>query len=99
MAFIQPCWAIEISAIPLAYIILFISVTLKSPKFIQNNDISYGVYIYAWPIQCVIACFITIYAISINIWAYIILCWVVTAIFAVCSWFLLEKPILSKVRS
>lgn len=98
MTFIPYCWATEICAIPMTYIILYISVRLKSPKFIQENDISYGVYIYAWPIQALIATIIVVYGIHANIWIYTIICFIVTAIFASLSWFLLEKPILKKVR-
>lgn len=47
MSFLPYGWATEISAIPLTYIILFVSLKLKSPDFIRSNDISYGVYIYA----------------------------------------------------
>lgn len=98
MTYVPSYWAIEICAIPMIYIILFIAVTLKSPKFIQENDISYGVYIYAWPIQCVIACFIAKYRINISVWMYLVICLIIVAIFAIVSWFLLEKPILNRVR-
>ena len=95
---LPPYWAVEILALPLAYIVLFISVTLKSPKFIQKNDISYGIYVYAWPIQCVVAAFMKAYSVNINIWEYIIICWLITAFLSIISWFYLEKPILDKVR-
>lgn len=90
--------AIEICAIPMCYILLFISVKLKSPKWIQENDISYGMYIYAWPIQVVVACFWNINSIPHNIIIYIIVCMILTVILATISWFLIEKPILDKVR-
>ena len=89
--------AMEICAIPMIYIILVISIKLKSPKWIQKNDISYGIYIYAWPIQTVISCFWNIYSIPHNITAYIIICMILTIILATLSWFLIEKPILKKV--
>lgn len=98
MSILPYCWAVEISAIPMTYIILYISVKLKSPKFIQENDISYGVYIYAWPIQTLIAIMLISYGINCNVWIYTIICFIVTGIFATLSWFLIEKPILRKVR-
>lgn len=98
MSLVPYCWAIEICAIPMIYIILYISVKLKSPKFIQDNDISYGVYIYAWPIQTLIATILIIFGVSFNIWTYTILCFIVTGIFAGLSWFLVEKPMLKKVK-
>ena len=98
MSVIRYYWAIEICAIPMIYIILYISVTLKSPRFIQENDISYGVYIYAWPIQTLIATVLAVYGITCNVWIYTVICFIVTAIFASLSWFFIEKPILSKVN-
>lgn len=98
MNFIPYCWAIEICAVPLIYIILYISVNLKSPKFLQENDISYGVYIYAWPVQTLIATILVIFGVSFNIWTYTIICFIVTGTFASLSWFLIEKPILKKVK-
>lgn len=98
MTILPNYWAIEICAIPMVYIILFISIKLKSPKWIQRNDISYGIYIYAWPIQTVIACFLIVNSIHLNIFIYIIICMILTSGFATISWFLIEKPILDKVR-
>ena len=88
----------EICAIPMLYIILYISLKLKSPKFIQENDISYGIYIYACPIQCLIALIMVVYGCSVNIWIYNVVCFIVTSIFALFSWFIVEKPILNRVN-
>ena len=98
MAFLPSYWAIEISAIPMTYIILSLSMMIKSPKFIQKNDISYGVYLYAWPTQVFVACIIKSFGVSINVWCYMVISWIITCGFAAFSWFLLEKPILNKVR-
>ena len=98
MTILPNYWAMEICAIPMVYIILFLSIKIKSPKWIQKNDISYGIYIYAWPIQTVIACFLIINSININIYLYMIICMIATGGFATLSWFLVEKPILNKVR-
>lgn len=97
MSVIPYCWACEICAIPMLYMILYISLTLKSPQFIMNNDISYGVYIYAWPIQTLIAIFLAVYQIKCNILEYLIICFSLTVLFAFLSWILVEKPILKKV--
>ena len=98
MSTLRYAWATEICAIPMTYIILYISVRLKSPKFIQENDISYGVYIYAWPVQTLIAIILAVYGVTCNVWIYTLICFIVTCGFASLSWFLLEKPILKKVR-
>lgn len=99
MSLLPQCWACELSAIPMIYIILFISVKLKSPSFIKKNDISYGLYIYAWPLQSLIADYILINGVEINVYLYILICWVVSAIFATVSWFKVEKPVLNKVNN
>lgn len=85
-------------AIPMTYLLLVLSVKIKSPKFIKENDISYGTYIYAWPVQCIIAIFITFNNINISVWEYLVYVWILTTFFAVLSWFIIEKPILNKVR-
>lgn len=85
-------------AIPMTYILLVLSVKIKSPSFIMENDISYGTYIYAWPVQCLIAIFITFNCINITVWEYLAYVWILTTFFAVLSWFIIEKPILKKVR-
>ena len=37
-------------------------------------------------------------AVNINVYLYIIICWLVSALIASISWFLVEKPILNKVN-
>ncbi|SDA62488.1 acyltransferase family protein [Methanobrevibacter millerae] len=98
MRFMPYFIAMEICAIPMIYILLFISVKLKSPRWIQENDISYGIYIYAWPIQVVVACFWNTHSIPHNLLIYSFICMILTIIFATISWFLIEKPILDKIR-
>ena len=98
MSVIPYHWAMELSAMPMIYIILFISMTLKSPKWIQKNDISYGIYIYAWPIQIVILSIFIFYGIPQNIYLYTIVSMVVIGLYSTLSWFLIEKPILDRVN-
>ena len=98
MAFFSTRFAGICIAIPMTYILLVLSVKIKSPKFIKENDISYGTYIYAWPVQCLIAIFITFNNINISVWEYLVFVWILTTFFAVLSWFIVEKPILKKVR-
>lgn len=98
MTILPYAWAMEISAIPMVYIILCISIKLKSPEWIKRNDISYGIYVYGWPIQCVIIYIITTYHITISLYSYMIICIILSAGFATLSWFIIEKPILDKVR-
>lgn len=92
-------WAMELSSIPMIYIILYISMTLKSPKWIQKNDISYGIYIYAWPIQALILRIFIFYNIPQNIFLYTGTCLLVIVLYSIFSWFIIEKPILEKLRN
>lgn len=93
MNWIQYGWACELCAVPMTYIIIYISAAIKSPKALMENDISYGVYIYAWPIQTLFAI-----ALKTNIISYTAICFIVTFAFAVLSWIFVEKPILMKVK-
>ena len=35
---------------------------------------------------------------NITVWEYLVYVWILTTFFAVLSWFIIEKPILKKVR-
>lgn len=91
-------WSTEICAIPLLYIILYAAVTIKSPKFIMKNDISYGMYIYSWPVQATIFCYFLKQGINCPILLFFIISAGITAVIALLSWFLIEKPCLDKVN-
>lgn len=53
----------------------------------NNGDYSYGVYIYAFPVQQTIVYLWP----NINIGAYMIICFVITLLLAILSWHLVEK--------
>jgi peptidoglycan/LPS O-acetylase OafA/YrhL len=83
----------------LLYILLWLASVIplgKLGKWTRENDISYGVYIYAWPISQMIALFGINKLVSLL--PYIILTSVGTIIFASLSWFFIERPILSLSR-
>lgn len=92
-------WATEICAIPFIYIILYLAIVIKSPKFIKENDISYGVYVFSWPIQTTLACFLLTNKIYCNPLVFFIISSFLVVGMSLLSWFLVEKPILNKVRS
>lgn len=60
-----------------------------------TNDISYGVYIYGWPIQQTLA---NVGAASLGIFAFHVLALVLVVPFAFASWFLIERRWLSATR-
>lgn len=78
-----------LAALPLAYLVLVTGALIKTPRLRLRNDISYGVYIYAFPVQQVLAMW--------GVWklgvpAYAAVAIVCTIPLAAASWFLVEKP-------
>jgi len=74
------------------YILFYIAYCSKYLKLDESiGDISYGVYIYAWPIQQIFA---TLFPQS-SPYMNVMVCTVVTAVFAYLSWKYVERPSLS----
>lgn len=72
----------------LAYPLLWLGIHLPFQKIGARNDYSYGVYIYAYPVQILLAIW------GVQHWgypAYLFLCVLGTIPFAVASWWLIEK--------
>lgn len=75
----------------LCYVILWAAG--RAPRVLHGigsvNDLSYGVYIFAWPVQMALALH------GVPAWGlgwYILICVLVTAPLAAMSWWLVEKP-------
>ena len=62
-------------------------------KINNRNDISYGLYLYAWPIESLLI----FYGFS-SFWALVGLTWLFAALAGGLSWFVLEKPILRHLK-
>lgn len=81
-------WIDVVININLLFIIIFVA--FSKIKINMKNDISYGVYIYAFPIQQ----FVSIYALKngYSIWWYfaLMLTWIL--VMAILSWKLVESP-------
>ena len=99
MSILNYGYATSICAIPMTYIVLYLAINLKSPKFIQKNDISYGIYIYSWPIQTMLTCYYKFYNPHMNVLEFTIISLIISIVMGLISWYLVEKPILNKVRS
>jgi peptidoglycan/LPS O-acetylase OafA/YrhL len=90
-----PGWGGPASGAFVAYAFLWISSWLPSPEFIHRNDISYGLYIYAFPIQQLLA----VYGLHrLGLVPYTVAATVITIGLALASWFLVEQPVMSRVR-
>lgn len=72
---------------------------LRGPKsrlsrFLNKTDISYGFYLYAWPVGNLIVLFHR----SVSVWSLFLLTAVITTPIAYLSWIAIEKPALNLKR-
>jgi peptidoglycan/LPS O-acetylase OafA/YrhL len=81
-----------LGAIPLAYAIIVSGALIHNKRLRLKTDLSYGVYIYAFPIQQLL---IIGGLASLNPVVFAIIAAIATLPLAVLSWFLVEKPALS----
>lgn len=81
-----------LGAIPLAYAIIVSGALIRNKRLTLRTDVSYGVYIYAFPIQqLLVICGLAFLAPPL----FAIIAAAVTLPLAAASWFLIEKPALS----
>ena len=59
------------------------------------HDVSYGMYIYGFPVQQLIMTFLP----GVGFWGLTGLALVLTAPLAAASWFVLESPIINRARA
>ena len=88
-------WGAQAASPLIAYVLLWLSTVLPSPAVARRHDISYGVYIYAFPAQQLL-----VYAGAhrLGLAAYDTLAALATAALAVVSWRLVERPSLRWAR-
>lgn len=80
-----------IGAIPLAYAIIVSGALIRNKRLTLRTDVSYGVYIYAFPIQqLLVICGLAFLAPPV----FAIVATAVTLPLAAMSWYLIEKPAL-----
>jgi peptidoglycan/LPS O-acetylase OafA/YrhL len=81
-----------VAAIPLAYAIIASGALIHSKPLRLRTDLSYGVYIYAWPVQqFLVICGLGIF----NPFVFALVSAAGTLPLAALSWFLVEKPAIS----
>jgi peptidoglycan/LPS O-acetylase OafA/YrhL len=80
-----------LGALPIAYLVITLGALGKNPRLRVRNDLSYGIYIYGFPIQQLLA---TVGVTAWGIPAYALVSIASTLPFAAASWFLIEKPAL-----
>jgi peptidoglycan/LPS O-acetylase OafA/YrhL len=77
-----------LGALPLGYAVFGIGALIKTPRLQFTQDLSYGTYIYAFPVQQLLA------SLRVYEWGlatYIVLSTAVTLALAAGSWFLIER--------
>lgn len=84
-----------VGALPFAYLMLYLGVVLPLVRVGAVNDISYGMYIYAFPLQLVLA---VIVGETLPAWAFVLVSVAITVPFAAASWFLVENPVMRLKR-
>ncbi|MCW3492761.1 acyltransferase family protein [Microbacterium sp. SSM24] len=76
-----------LAALPVAFLVMVAGANIRTPRLALRNDVSYGVYIYAFPAQQVVA-----YAGVDQVALMAVLATLLTFPLAIASWFLVEKP-------
>ena len=80
-----------LGAIPLTYVLIVSGALIRHKRLQLHTDLSYGVYIYAFPLQQLLL----IAGLSVHPLLFTAISTVVTLPVAALSWFLVEKPSLS----
>lgn len=78
-----------IAALPLAYVCIASGALVKHPRLRFGNDLSYGTYIYAFPIQQILAV-VGLHKMGVPV--FFAAAVALTLPMAALSWFLVEKP-------
>lgn len=85
---VVPDFGGQLAAPALAYGLLWWSTVIPQPRLIARHDISYGVYVYAWPVQQLVE---LIGPTSGQLWPSIVLSLLITSALASVSWRGLER--------
>lgn len=88
-------WGAQLTAPFLAYLLLWVGSVLPSPGFVRRHDISYGVYIYAFPVQQ-LAALMGVH--THGVLALDVVAFVLTVPLATASWLLVERPAMRRAR-
>jgi peptidoglycan/LPS O-acetylase OafA/YrhL len=90
-----PRWGGQASAPFLAYGLLWLSSVVPQPRWIARNDVSYGFYIYAWPMQQIA---VLLGASALGLPVYMLIAAVMTFALAWLSWVLVEHRAMEWAR-
>jgi len=88
-------WGAQLTAPFIAYLLLWVASVVPSPPLVQRHDISYGVYIYAFPVQQLL---ILTGVHQRGLLVYDVLTLVSVVPLAIGSWLLVERPVMRRAR-
>lgn len=91
-----PIWTAQLLSPLLAYGLLWLSTVIRQPKWVAKNDISYGLYVYAFPVQQMLA----LLGLSfLDPYSFSAISFVLAALLATASWYFIERPALRRTRT
>ena len=92
---VGPSWTAQALAPLYAYGLLWLSTVIPQPRWVAENDVSYGLYIYAFPVQQLLA---VLGLWRLDVFWFSVLSLAITAGFAILSWIAIERPALRRTR-
>jgi peptidoglycan/LPS O-acetylase OafA/YrhL len=84
-----------IAALPLAYIILWLAVRLPFKRFGTRTDLSYGLYLYAWPVMQALT---MTKVLALGYVPFTGVCIAISLGLAALSWTYVERPVMAWAR-
>lgn len=78
------------AGLPVAYLLLSLGIRLPLARVGARHDLSYGVYIYAFPVQQTLACVFA--GTALPLWAFVVISTALALPLAGASWMLVERP-------
>ena len=81
----------ELAPLPLAYLLIWAAAAAPGPlrRIGATHDLSYGVYLYGWPVAQLL---VLAGAPAAGLWAFTAACLLAVIPIAAASWFLVERP-------
>lgn len=84
-----------IAAPLIGYALLYLSTVIPQPAWVARNDVSYGFYIYAWPVQQLV---VIVGGAALGMGVYLVITTVVTFLLGWASWMLVERHFIRLAR-
>lgn len=88
-------WGAQLTAPFLAYLMIWVGSVVPCPAVVRRHDISYGVYIYAFPVQQILV-LTGIHERGLLLYDLVALA--CTVPLAIASWLLVERPVMRRAR-